>query len=195
MSIMQTKPRKNLVSDCLGLDVRLLHRDGLLIPGQFSQWEWRQDGRPIGSMKILVADNRVTLIYRYRFTDAEWKNAEFPVSLTWTRCNYGGMRPWFLCPGQDCGRRVAILYGGDTFVCRRCRQLAYPTQRLQPWERALRRAQSIRMRLGGSGSLHEPFGPKPKGMHETTYTHLRSRALVEGHKAWPPWYLRQIGLK
>jgi hypothetical protein len=29
--------------------------------------------------------------------------------LTWTNCNFGGSRPWFLC--DECGRRVALVYG------------------------------------------------------------------------------------
>ena len=31
------------------------------------------------------------------------------------------------------------------------------------------RAQRIRMKLGGSGSLGDPFPPRPKGMHKRTY--------------------------
>jgi hypothetical protein len=194
MSDAKKEPLKNLVSDYLALDVRRLKRDGMLVPGRPFEWQWHADNRPIGGIKIIVADGRLILTYVYRTAGAGLKHAELPISLAWTQCNYSGRRPWFLCPGKgkDCGRRVAILYAGETFVCRHCRQLAYPTQRLQPWERALQRAQSIRMRLGGSGSLHEPIGPKPKGMHETTYANLRVRALVEGQKAWPPWYLRQI---
>jgi Transposase DDE domain len=33
--------------------------------------------------------------------------------LEWTPCNYGGARPWFLCPMDGCRRRVAVLYAGD----------------------------------------------------------------------------------
>jgi hypothetical protein len=193
MSDTEKKSRKNLVSDYLVLDVRRLQRDGLLVSGQSYVWEWRGDGHLTAGVRIIVGNERITLSYKLRAGGAECKHSEFPVLLTWTSCNYGGARPWFLWPGKGCGRRVAILFAGETFVCRQCRQLAYPSQRLQSWERALQRAQSIRMRLGGSGSLYELIGPKPKGMHETTYANLRVRALVEGQKAWPPWYLRQIG--
>jgi hypothetical protein len=165
----------------------------MLVPGRSFEWQWHPNDRPTSGIKIIVDDGRLTLIYVYRAAGAGLKHAECPISLSWTACNYSGRRPWFLCPGKGCDRRVAILYAGETFVCRCCRQLAYPSQRLQSWERALQRAQSIRMRLGGSGSLYELIGPKPKGMHETTYTHLRNRALVEAQKAWPPWYLKQIG--
>ncbi|PLS86916.1 MAG: hypothetical protein CYG60_04715 [Actinobacteria bacterium] len=52
------------------------------------------------------------------------------IPLSWTRCNFGGQRPWFSCPGSGCGRRVAILYGPTLpLLCRVCRGLAYASQR------------------------------------------------------------------
>jgi hypothetical protein len=55
----------------------------------------------------------------------------------WARCNYGGERPWFLCPRGSCGRHVAILYGGSDFGCRTCPRLTYETQRVPPANRSL----------------------------------------------------------
>ena len=66
------------------------------------------------------------LIYRHRSGDAEWKGEQYPVRIVRTPCNLGGLRAWFICPAVGCGRRVAILYGGSIFACRRCYQLAYP---------------------------------------------------------------------
>jgi hypothetical protein len=77
------------------------------------------------------------------------------------------------CPGARCGRRVAILYGpGRHFLCRHCYDLGYESQRDNKTYRALRRAQKIRERLGGSANVTEPFPEKPRGMHRRTYERL-----------------------
>lgn len=54
----------------------------------------------------------------------------YKISLTTTRCNYGGRRYWFICPlifnQIRCGRRVGVLYMGDKyFGCRHCRNICY----------------------------------------------------------------------
>lgn len=116
------------------------------------------------------------LSYRHRRgLGAEWEDVREPVSLEWTPCNFGGKRPWFVCPGDRCGRRVAILYGpGKYFLCRHCYDLRYESQREDKKDRALRRAQKIRQRLGGSANMMEPFPDRPKGMHHDTYMRLCS---------------------
>jgi len=78
-----------------------------------------------------------------------------------------------------CGRRVAILYaGGDLFACRHCYRLAYASQSEIPRNRNLSQAQKIRMRLGGSPSVFDPFPEKPPRMHWRTYERLRARAMA-----------------
>jgi hypothetical protein len=95
------------------------------------------------------------------------------VHLSWTACNFGGERPWFVCPRAECGRRVAVLYGpGRYFLCRHCYDLVYESQRESGMYRALHKAQAIRKRLGGSANMMEPFPEKPKGMHWSTYDRL-----------------------
>lgn len=111
----------------------------------------------------------------------EWENVEEPVPIVWAPCNFGGARPWFVCPGIvngiSCRRRVGKLYGsGRYFLCRQCYRLAYQSQREQPHERALRRANNIRMRLGGGPGVLSPFPEKPKGMHWRSYERQRQRA-------------------
>jgi hypothetical protein len=114
----------------------------------------------------------------------EWKSVEQRVPLEWTRCHLSGARPWFRCVayvgGRLCGRRVAKLYKRDAavFACRHCCGLAYASQQEIPRYRAISRVQKLRMRLGGSANLLEPFPKKPRGMHRLTYYRLFHKAMA-----------------
>jgi hypothetical protein len=90
---------------------------------------------------------------------------------------FGGWRRYFRCPG--CGRRAMKLYGaGRHFRCRHCCRLAYASQREDRFDRALRRANNIRMRIGGEpGMLSARTRARPKGMHQRTYERLRSETV------------------
>lgn len=57
-------------------------------------------------------------------------------------------------------------------MCRHCYELTYQSRQDNKMYRALRRAQKIRKRLGGSANMLEPFPEKPKGMHHDTYVRL-----------------------
>ncbi len=82
-------------------------------------------------------------------------------------CRDGFLRPWFACPGEECGRRAAILYlEGQRLLCRLCLDLAYPSQREKPVSRARRRAEKARSKLGPDSA------PRPKGMHHKTFVRL-----------------------
>jgi hypothetical protein len=170
--------KKTTTGECDSVDVRYLHRNELLKPGSWFSLRWSRAGRETGSIRVAVEGSdrpeRMLLLYRRRSGPGdEWEDVHEPVSLEWTACNFGGERPWLVCPGAGCGRRVAILYGlGKYFLCRHCYDLVYESQRENEMHRALRRAQAIRKRLGGSSNIMEPFPEKPKGMHWETYERL-----------------------
>ncbi len=96
------------------LDVRSLKRERMIAAGQ----------------------ERVDVLMRFRKRKGASTRGPKQVELverlrlTWTPCNYGGSRPWFICPGDGCGRRVAIVYGPTSpLLCRRCNGLSYTSQR------------------------------------------------------------------
>lgn len=150
--------KKTTTGETHSLDVRYLHREGLLKAGRSFSLCWSRAGRETGSIGGMVGGNpgdlpeRVVLSYRRRgggFGGGEWEDVRESVPLEWTPCNFGGERPWFLCPGAGCGRRIAVLYApGRYFLCRHCYDLSYQSQRDNAMYRALYKAQAIRERLG-----------------------------------------------
>jgi len=135
----------------------------------------------------------VTLTFRSRSSpDSKWEFFNQTVPLAWTKCPFGGKRPWFVCTayarGRYCGRRVAKLYLGgiNGFACRHCYGLAYASQQESARYRGISRSRKIRMQLGGTANLLDPFPNKLRRMHWRTYQRLRARAAAgEGlSNAW-----------
>ncbi|MDP1845495.1 MAG: hypothetical protein Q8L09_01965 [Candidatus Moranbacteria bacterium] len=125
----------------------------------------------------------IILNYRHRPHGGEWEEVEQKISFSRTPCNYGGYRTWFLCP--RCWKRVAVLYGMKKyFLCRHCYDLAYGSQREARHYRLMRKADTIKERLGGKPGRDYPFPWKPKNMHWKTYWHLRQEAEEAENLGW-----------
>jgi hypothetical protein len=164
------------------LDINRLRQAGCLQPGYWGSWEWKQDGERVASIQFWRKGDRLVLSYRVRQHDGEWQDVEQPTPIFWMPCRFGGARPYFVCPGIvngiACGRRVTKLYGAATyFLCRHCYRLAYASQREDRYDRALRRANNIRRRLGGEPGTASAFPARSKGMHRDTYERLQSAVL------------------
>lgn len=165
---------KYTTSDMRKLDIRRLQREGMLTPGRAFNWQWLRNGEKVADINIRAEAHRLILSYRNRSRGGEWQATEYPVYLEWTGLHFGGKRVWFRCPAQGCGRRVATLFGGSVFACRHCHKLVYECQRERDDDRALRRADNIRRRLGWEPGTLNGHGSKPKGMHWRTYFRLVS---------------------
>ncbi len=170
---------RNTVESCRSIDVNQLHREGCLEPGRRGSWQWTRDGEKVASIIFRSEADRLRLFYRVRIGGGEWEAVEENINIARVPCRFGGSRPYFLCPGVvngvTCGRRVAKLHGlGRYFLCRHCYRLAYASQSEGGWDRALRRANKIRQRLGGDPGM--AFPDRPKGMWRRTYDRLRDNA-------------------
>ena len=159
--------------DYRSVDIRWLKREGILGLQGSRLLSWKRNGEVTGSINVRPEPGRIIVNYRHRCGGGAWQDKGYPVHVDTTPCDLGGERHWFICPVQGCGRRVAILYGGTIFACRRCYRLAYPSTREAPRDRAARRADRIRDKLGWPGGILEggDWG-KPKGMHWRTYERL-----------------------
>jgi hypothetical protein len=154
---------EKLGTDCL--DVRKLHRVGIF-RDRWCIWSPLMGWPDV--MKFRACRHRIELDIRNRGVPQQ-------IPVTWTRCHFGGVRPWLHCL---CGRRVAKLFKGmGGYYCRPCvgnpiyASQGKSTQGRRPFE-----ACKLRLRLGGVASLAAPFPERPRGMHRTTYMWLRYRA-------------------
>lgn len=164
---------KETTDDYRCIDIRRWKREDLLRPGSTFYWKWSNYNTEDASIQVRIDEHCLFLIYRHKERNSQaWIDENYPVQISWSDTNFGGQRPWFICPIQGCGRRVALLYIDNVFACRHCSQLAYESQRENPTDRATRRADKIREKLGWYPGILDGKGDKPKGMHWRTYKHL-----------------------
>ncbi len=160
---------RDTVEACRSIDVNRLHREGCLRAGWRGGWQWTRDGEQVASIN-LRAERRPAASHLSR-AHRRWR-----LGRTWPRPSASSAspaasaasRPYFICPGVvngiACGRRVAKLYGpGRYFLCRHCYRLAYASQSEGAMDRALRRANKIRQRLGGDPGMAAPFPTEAEG--------------------------------
>jgi hypothetical protein len=143
------------------------------VQGLRYSWKWNNGSNIV----IETKPGAIELFYSISRNEKPLEDVHIAVPLSWSSCNYGQKRPWFICPGKSCGRRVAKLYlAGKYFLCRHCHNLTYSSQRQAKAFRLLDKAQKICRRLGAN-NCNDLFGtPKPKGMHWRTYERLVEEA-------------------
>jgi hypothetical protein len=155
-------------------------------------WNCHGTEKKVASIVIQAAADQLILKIQHQNQGGPWQSVEYRFFLEWTGCNLGGRRAWFLCPVQGCRRRVALLYIGRSgaFACRHCHKLVYACQRESGDDRAVRRANAIRRRLGWKVGIVNPSGGKPKGMHWCTFERLKAEhdacasVILSGLEKW-----------
>jgi hypothetical protein len=155
----------------LALDIRKLNRLDLSRE-KLNQIQLNRGEEESGSILVEVLEGGDLMLH---FNAEGWREElvnpiHQRVSICRTRTGFGERR-WFLCP--FCGERRAILYSYPYFMCRICVGLPYGSQSQSTKTRRLGKAVEQRLKMGGTGSLLDPFPPRPKGMRETTYGRLK----------------------
>ncbi len=115
---------------------------------------------------VTVYDGSITLDYQWTPYGSDPLPVSCSLSLDRTRCNFGGYRPWFICP--QCGQRCAVVYfgaRGGRYACRKCLRLAYLSEAEDSIGRLWRKQRKLEKRLGENGE-------KTRGMHSRTYEKL-----------------------
>jgi hypothetical protein len=132
---------------------------------------WKNERGEEASIALRTETGRLFLSYSIGAEDITKS-----VALVWAPCRFGGVRPYLVCPGAACGRRVVKLYFRERdFLCRHCHRLAYASQREGELARVQRLASNIRRRAGDEFCARE-FPKKPKGMWWRTYKRRREQA-------------------
>jgi hypothetical protein len=166
---------RSTTATALRLDVNVLRRHGCLDRGWSGLWGWSSSTGESSRIGIEAHGDAVTLRFTVRTGGGEPESVVQRVTIEWQPCRFGGVRPFWLCP--VCSRRIVILHGVRRFACRTCNRLSYASQRERRPDRAQRRANKIRVRLGGQAGLGE-IPPKPPRMHARTYDRLVERVIA-----------------
>lgn len=114
------------------------------------------------------------------------ETTDYNITLDWTECNFGGKRPWFICPEKNCNKRVEKLYRPreqQHYVCRHCWDLTYKRCNISGQPRKIKghRLEKIREKLRKRAKRDDyevMFYPtKPKDMHWDTFLELEQEYL------------------
>ncbi len=161
----------------LKLDVSWLARNGYLSGGveRRGALTWSRGDERVGAIGIAGRRDAIEVSGRWRSNAAcdsrEWREMRAGAQVEWTSCRFGGVRPFFVCPG--CARCVLHLYiDGPALSCRHCQRLTYASRRERESDRLMRRANTLRRRLGGPPGAAHDIAPRPKHMRRTTYERI-----------------------
>lgn len=135
--------RKGLAEEARSLDMTFLRKIGFFRCEAGKVWNcsWTSRGEPSGTVGYWREDYLgepflLWFSYKAKNDGEEWREVKYHVAIESTRCHFGGLRHWFICPlvvdGRACGRRCRCLYLAGTsgyFGCRECHRLTYQSRR------------------------------------------------------------------
>jgi hypothetical protein len=151
---------EKLAAECI--DVRELRRAGLLNSRHVPRWP----GLRWPGIERISIDRGLIQI--------ELVNQTIPqnIQISWTRCHFGGTRPWMHCP--FCQVRVARLFKGLAgYFCRACvGNPPYESQLRNDTARVYLKAYRLRQQLGGSRPVRDPIPERPHRMWRKTYNRI-----------------------
>ena len=180
------------VEACLVIDVNRLLQQRALRSGVCTTINWSSVGE-LGetvhdaSIGVEATPHGIALRYTVTGYDGNRTELDYTVVVVWTRCHFGGRRPYFICPGVvnevSCMRLVAKLYkppAGQYFLCRHCHNLTYYgcNESGDVHFTARRRAKRAARKLGITDPEDVYTMDRPKGMHKRTFQKLRQDVII-----------------
>ncbi len=154
---------KKIVEQQKSINIGFLIKNKLLSVGSSGILDLSINGKIEGSVNFEIFDNGIAL------------DNEF-LSFGYTPSKYSrGVQTWFICP--ECKKRIFTAYLVNYWSCKQCHNLNYASQHRWTPYRLLGNAQLLRIRLGGSPDITQPFPERPEGIHQKKYEQLKAKAL------------------
>jgi hypothetical protein len=149
--------------------------------GRTIERQWNHNGEVVAGITIGYAGPLLNTSYRVRDDSGAWRTMKDRIGVQWKPCNFGGVRPYFVCPGlwtSICGRHVTHLYeAGFQFRCKDCHGLTYASRRASSDQRIPHPLCFVEKVVWVNGS--SVIIPKrPQGMWRKTYKRLKPTASV-----------------
>jgi hypothetical protein len=156
------------------IDANLMNREKRLRPGTWGVWRAPGEVYDIG---YSTSEEGLRLAFEVSASGGGWQSIRQTVAVVRVPCRLGGKRAYFVCSGlggSPCGQRAVKLYADMRgFFCRNCLGLAYASQNEDAWDRARRRAQKARLRIGGGPDVNAMLPLiKPRNMQYRKFIRL-----------------------
>lgn len=176
---------KDSTFDYNNIDVRKWQRQGYLTGFYSFTCKWTNIiGEHMGTISVFTTPEYARLLYTItRWGSGQKKDIDYDIPLSWTSCNYGGRRAWFVC---KCGRRVIKLYcKNDYFCCRHCQRLNYYSQQQSKVDQKMgsigEKIYKIQRKLKTERDNNNTYyALRPKGMHHEKYEQLLKEMREQG---------------
>ena len=185
--------RKCSVEEARAFDVASLRESGFFKREAGITWttSWTRWEKPWGEVSYRREDYLgeplfLWFTYNVQKDGGEWRAVKNCVENQSTRCHFGGVRHWFVCPilvdGRACGRRCRCLYlagNAEYFGCRECLLLTYQSRRFHrknSWETGEKHSVYVEQ-------AHRKF-KKPRGRKAKA---RRARRLEIAHRTMDYW--------
>lgn len=143
--------------------------------------QWKRNGEDVAAITIVGTGHLLSLFYRVRDDAGAWRTIKDRIGIRWKPCNFGGVRPYFVCPGlwtSICGRHVTDLYeAGFQFRCKDCHGLTYASRRASSDQRTPPPLCFIEKVVWVNGRS-VIVSRRPKGMWRKTFERLKPNASV-----------------
>lgn len=166
--------RWHALETCRWLEIGVIARQGLLNNGALGTLGWKARNGNNASIGVRGGHSEILLKYQVSKDDLPQPLIiNEPVQIDWCPKHFGGQQAYFLCP-KCCARIRKLFLFAYRFRCRRCHGLVHASSQEQTGNRATRKNQKLRAKLGAPLGLGD-FIPRPKGMHVATFEKYKAR--------------------